>query len=325
MLKRAIKRTITTSPGWQLGSVFRRPELIILTYHRVGSADGPFPALEVSRFRRQMEWIKRRCTVIVPEEVPEYARTGRQRRPAVLVTFDDGYRDYYQNAYPVLHELRIPALMFLATSFMDHGGMLWTDQVHWAATASRVATAALPWDRRIAFDLRHTAQREAFTHRCKTYLKAVADAERRRWLLALMAELGVAGREDEVERQMLSWDEVRATAELTRYGGHTHTHPIMSRLDPVDLEREVRLCRDRIVAETGVAPRYFAYPNGGPDDFSEPCKTVLRQHGFELGFTTIEGANGPDADPLALRRIPTRGVTLEDFAWLVGRAVTGWN
>ena len=44
---------------------------------------------------------------------------------------------------------------------------------------------------------------------------------------------------------MLTWDEVRATLDLTRYGGHSHTHPILSRLDRADAEREIRTCRDR--------------------------------------------------------------------------------
>jgi peptidoglycan/xylan/chitin deacetylase (PgdA/CDA1 family) len=133
----------------------------------------------------------------------------------------------------------------------------------------------------------------------------------------LVGELGVAGREAEMERQMLNWSEVRATLGLTRYGGHTHTHPIMSQLEASELEREVSVCRDRILEEVGVAPRYFAYPNGRAVDFTDESKMVLRRYGFDLAFTTIEGVNSQDTDPMALRRIPTGAATLGDFAWLV--------
>ncbi len=319
MFKRAAKRLIATSWGWGADALFRRPGVIVLMYHRITRAGDPFPGLDVARFRVQMQWIKRHCAVIAPEELLDYARAGRRTRPPIVVTFDDGYRDYHDNAYPVLDELGIPAVAFLATAFMDHGGMIWTDTVHWAVGAGRVSAARLPWDRRLVFDLGHASQRAAFVRDCKAYLKETSDADRRHWLEAVLADLGVAGREDEAGRQMLTWDEVRAVARLTRYGGHSHTHPIMSRLAPADREREIRLCRDRIAKETGVVPRYFAYPNGRASDFTEDCKAMLRQHGFDLAFTTIEGPNDCQADPMALRRIPTGAATLDDFVWLAGR------
>ena len=317
MLKQAIKQSLATTPGWRLSSWLRPHGVVVLMYHRIADANDPFPGLDVERFRVQMRWIRRHCTVIAPEEVLECARRTSRTRPTVLVTFDDGYRDYHDNAYPVLEALQIPSVVFLATSFMDDGGMIWTDTVHWAADATCVGTATLPWDRTRAFDMSTDPGRAAFVNACKDYLKDVPDTDRRGWLEALLVTLGVAGREPEVGRQMLTWDEVRATQGLTRYGGRTHTHPIMSQLAPADLEREVRICRDRIADETGVAPRYFAYPNGRAVDFTETAKTTLRRYGFDLAFTTIEGLNAPNADPLALRRIPTGAATLGDFAWLV--------
>jgi peptidoglycan/xylan/chitin deacetylase (PgdA/CDA1 family) len=114
---------------------------------------------------------------------------------------------------------------------------------------------------------------------------------------------------------MLTWDEVRATADVTTYGGHTHTHPIMSRLTPEECDREIRECRDRLVAETGRAPRYFAYPNGGRDDFDAATAEALRRHGFSVAFSTIEGVAGADTDWMAVRRIPGVNAPAADLAW----------
>lgn len=80
--------------------------------------------------------------------------------------------------------------------------------------------------------------------------------------------LGVDPNSSNIQRQMLTWDEVRATMKLTYFGGHTHTHPILSQLDSQSAEDEIRTCRDRIYQETGITPRYFAYPNGRAIDFS---------------------------------------------------------
>ena len=107
----------------------------------------------------------------------------------------------------------------------------------------------------------------------------------------------------------MSWDEVRASMDLTTYGGHTHTHPLMSKVDEERVDREVGLCRARIVAETAVEPTLFAYPNG---DFTSGAQALVRRHGFEVAFSTVEGINNGATDWLAVRRtavanlMPTR-------------------
>src|SRR5205814_1621452 len=157
-------------------------------------------------------------------------------------------------AYPVLRELGIPALVFLATSFLDDGGMMWTDAVQWAALATRRQRVNLPWTDgatagptgRQAIALPDRAARAALGERARAYLKRLPDDQRRAALAALLDELGAP---PERPREMLTWDEVRRTMDLTRFGGHTHTHPILSRLDRAAAEREIRTCRDRIAAE----------------------------------------------------------------------------
>jgi peptidoglycan/xylan/chitin deacetylase (PgdA/CDA1 family) len=120
-----------------------------------------------------------------------------------------------------------------------------------------------------------------------------------------------------VERQMLTWDEVRETLHLITYGGHTHSHPIMSQVTVEELEWEIRICKERITAETGQSPRYFAYPNGCREDFNALCERLLQKHGFELAYSTIEGINNADVNRMQLRRVPTHVSTTADLAWLV--------
>jgi peptidoglycan/xylan/chitin deacetylase (PgdA/CDA1 family) len=267
-----------------------------------------------------MRWLRRACAPIAPEDLDAALRSpGRGRQP-VLVTFDDGYRDFRDHAYPVLAELGIPALVFLATAFMDGGALLWTDAVTWAFHRTARARVALPWDRGVTLPLGDGAERARAARVAKEHLKAVSDGERERWQGALFEELAVDPQDGSAGRQMLSWAEVRATLGVARYGGHTHTHPILSRVDAARAEREIRACRERIAAETGVPPRWFAYPNGRPQDFSDETKATLRRCGFELAFSTVEGLNGPGADRYALRR-QWAAPRLEDYAWLVA----GWG
>jgi peptidoglycan/xylan/chitin deacetylase (PgdA/CDA1 family) len=269
--------------------------------------------MPVECFAAQMRWLREHCEPIGPDTLIERAHEPHRAKPAVLVTFDDGYRDYHDQAYPVLKELRIPALVFLATSFMDRGGMLWTDELQWAALCTRGDRVRLPWPNGRTVALPDAMARAELGAEARAYLKTLPDAARRAALAALLAELGVPPAR---ERLMLNWDEVRRTMDITHFGGHTHTHPILSRLPLDQAEAEIRTCRDRIAAETGHAPTTFAYPNGRPEDYTVETQQILRRNGFSLGFSTIRGIAGPSSDWMAVRRLPGDADDIPDFVWL---------
>jgi peptidoglycan/xylan/chitin deacetylase (PgdA/CDA1 family) len=314
LARRAVKRVIASSFGWRHVARFVRPPgVIVLMYHRIVDQDRSLVGLPVGVFEAQMRWLRANCDPIEPEALGARARDPRRGRPAVLVTFDDGYRDYHDLAYPVLKRLAIPAVVFLATSFMDQGGMMWTDQVQWAALSTRRDCVQLPWSSERALALPDAAARAALGERARAHLKTLPDGERRAAVAALCAELGEPPPR---ERSMLTWDEVRATLDLTRFGGHSHTHPILSRLDRAAAEHEIRTCRDRIAAETGQAPTTFAYPNGRPADYTAETQEILRGLGFTTVFATSEGIAGPDTDLMAIKRLAGDAAEVADFAWI---------
>jgi peptidoglycan/xylan/chitin deacetylase (PgdA/CDA1 family) len=317
-LKRAVKTGLASPWGWRLcGPLLRPPGVIVLMYHRISRPsqrpEEGLGGLSVEIFAAQMRWLRDNCDPIGPDAIAERARRPSRVRPAVLVTFDDGYRDYYDLAYPVLKQLGIPSVVFLATSFIDQGGMLWTERVQWAARSTRQESVTLPWADGTAIPLPDAAAREALGERARAHLKSVPDAERQAALDRLLAALG---NPPELDRQMLTWDEVRRTMDITHYGGHTHTHPILSRLSREQADTEIRTCRDRIAAETGRTPTTFAYPNGRPEDYSRETQEILRRHGFSVAFSTSEGIAGPDTDWMAIKRLPAEAADVPGFVWL---------
>lgn len=289
--KHVAKRAFSSHWGWRLiGPMVRSPGVIVLTYHRITGQHQGLAGVPVEHFARHMRWVRDNCDPIAPEMLVERARHPSRVRPAVLLTFDDGYRDYHDLAWPVLEQLAIPSLVFLATSFVDSGGMIWTDEVQWAALHTRRTRVRLPWSA-TAVDLPGLKEREALGALARSHLKTLPDAERRQSMDELIAELGTP---PALERQMLNWEEVRRTMGLTTFGGHTHTHPILSRLDTAQMALEIRTCKERIEAETGRAPTCFAYPNGRATDYTPETKDILRRNGFSLAFATCEGIAGPD-------------------------------
>jgi peptidoglycan/xylan/chitin deacetylase (PgdA/CDA1 family) len=314
-VKHAMKTAFATPWGWRtLGAALRAPGVIVLTYHRIVGDAPSLPGISVAHFAEQMKWVRENCDPIGPDALVERSRAHRRARPAVLVTFDDGYRSYHDLAYPVLKRYDIPAINFLVTGLVDEPVMMWTDRVQWATLTTPLPSVSVPWmNGGAAIALPDQAARERFGLAARTLLKAIPDAERVARVEDLIGRLGGSPPR---ERQMTSWDEVRRTMDLTTYGGHTHTHCILSRLDRESAAREIRTCRDRIAAETGCTPTFFAFPNGSAADFTNETQDVLREHGFRIAFSSIDGIAGAASDWLAVKRIASIEADVPAFAWI---------
>ena len=118
-LKQVLKATLARSPFWELSAAVRGAGCAVLTYHRIGAGPHGFKHVPVETFRRQLQWLNRHCRLVRPEDFREACLDNHRSRPPVLITFDDGYRDYRETAYPILQELRIPAINFVATQFVE--------------------------------------------------------------------------------------------------------------------------------------------------------------------------------------------------------------
>ena len=310
---RPLKRWLATPTGWRLTRPIRRSDCLVLTYHRIAAEGDRFPGLPASVFREQMTWVKEHCRVIGPGDLLDGSAFDRSDRIPVLVTFDDGYRDYVTVAYPVLKALRIRAINFLSTDYIDSGRPFWWDVLFAAVGASTVDQVAPAWadGRRFQFD---PAGRAAFLRACKRRLKDIPEDLKIRELSDLQELLRVDAAAIDHGRQTLTWDEARATMDLTTYGGHTHTHVIVSRVDQPRLQQEVDTCTARLTAELGQRPITFAYPNG---DMTAGARAALARAGYRLAFTMQEGFNTAAADTLALNRVAAPR-TVAELAWLAG-------
>ena len=102
---------------------------------------------------------------------------------------------------------------------------------------------------------------------------------------------------------MLSWDQVRLMkTHGIDFGGHTVTHPFISRMTNEQVVWEVSECKRRIEEELQQPVDHFAYPSGREEDFGKWNKQVVRSAGYRSAVTTIWGMNYRSTDPMELRR-----------------------
>lgn len=279
----------------------RPRRFLVLCYHRVNDSGHPFfGGMPTALFREQMEVLRDGFSVHGLHELVELAAAGDVPANAVAITFDDGYRDNYSNAYPILRELSLPATIFLVTDAVDGNRLIWHDRVFDAFARTRVERARFDGGELVLGDL---ARRRESLARVLSVLRSSSPAARDGVIAGLLSELGVTT--PPVDGwDKLSWDQVREmSANGIRFGAHTLDHPILSHVSEVEARRQIHDSKARIASELGTAVTEFAYPNGRAVDFDAATKRILSDEGFRCAVTTIGGANDGGSDPLALRRV----------------------
>ncbi len=94
--------------------------LTILTYHSISNEIEPDETVTPEEFEKQLQYIKENYKVISLEEAVEYIQTDIEKiSGSIVITFDDGYRDNYRHAYPLLKKHSFPATIFLVSDFIN--------------------------------------------------------------------------------------------------------------------------------------------------------------------------------------------------------------
>jgi hypothetical protein len=125
--------------------------LLVLNYHRIGNADddqfdpGVFSAT-ADEFDSQIAHLKRRVSLVSLEEALSFiSGSAQEKRPRyrVLITFDDGYRDNYQTAYPILRSHGVQGVFFLCTGMVGSCQVPWWDHIAYVVKTARTRQFSL--------------------------------------------------------------------------------------------------------------------------------------------------------------------------------------
>ena len=271
----------------------------VLTYHRIGDPHrGPPGIVSATRkaFERQMRWLASTGRAVSLDDVLRAQDGGAPLRcDAVLVTFDDAYRDFDEHAWPVLRRLGIPVALFVPTAYPGSPERaFWWDRLFAAIDAAR-GTIATPLG---SLSLHAHWQRRRAYRALREHVKSLPhDAA-----MALVDELVNALAAPPVHGAVLSWLALRRLArEGVALGAHSRTHPLLSRIPEQRIAAEIAGSVEDLHRETGGIPLAFAFPGGAVPPGAD---RVLRAAGIRLAFATTAGITARDApDWLALGRI----------------------
>jgi peptidoglycan/xylan/chitin deacetylase (PgdA/CDA1 family) len=284
--------------------------LRILVYHRIGypaAEDGLLDPSLLSatpeQFDEQVRFLSRRYCLLSITDLLRLIEDGAPLPSmAAMITFDDGYRDFIDVAWPILQRYQAPALMFLPTGFLyPENQLFWWDRLYQAVRRTACKSLELPdGSGRLALD--DPARRWQAFQQIKRSICTESNECAMAWLELVMERLDVPIKTDGF---VMNWDDARRLhAQGCHLAAHTRTHPILSRLPVEQALEQIRLSQLDIEREIGSALPVVAYPSGHSADCNDELSPLLQQDGFVIAMSSIPGQNVfPGGDLLRLKRI----------------------
>ena len=252
---------------------------IILMYHSVARdrAEGwidPRNSVFADLFEAQMAFLARRRNVVSMNELVDALEGGRTP-PAgtVVLTFDDGYRDTFDTAAPILARYGLPATLYLATGYVDRGETQWIDRLYAIFTRRTRHDLELPGLEPPYSDLRVESDASRAYRSVADRLLVATWNDRE----ALLTEVGSQLQpSEEPPRLTLTWDEV---GELLSFhprfeiGVHTRDHVDLVTNGGDTARQEIHACVADVERELRREVAHFSFPYGRTND--ELCRVVM--------------------------------------------------
>ena len=291
------------------------PHAVILMYHRVAVPPAADPwrlCVAPERFDAQLQALRRFADIVPLSQMPQAMRRRGEGRPAIAITFDDGYLDNLTAAKPILERYGAPATVFLATGCIERGNRYWWDRLSDVVHGPR----RLPGELLLEGSRGPFAWRDEGTNRQGAagsvargplldalwhWLVGLPDDERDRCLAALQQWAGCPEPLDSTARPMAPQQVAELVAGgLVRAGAHTANHVHLPLLDREQGLAEIVQSRRECGRLAGTEPDCFAFPFGIYDERAVDC---VREAGFRLACTSDGALAWSDDDPLSLPRI----------------------
>jgi peptidoglycan/xylan/chitin deacetylase (PgdA/CDA1 family) len=218
---------------------------------------------------------------------------GNYGKPFVCFTFDDGYRDNLEYAYPIFKRHNLPFAIYVPTEYADGWGDLWWLALEKVIARVEALSVKLRGVQRRLRCATPTAKDAAF-QTIYRWLRSIDEADARVFVRELGDGMGFIP-DDLCADLIMNWNEIRQLAAdpLVTIGAHTRRHYALAKLTLAEARAEILESVRRLEREIGKACLHFSYPYGdaasaGPREFN-----LVKELGLKTGVTTRRGLIHP--------------------------------
>lgn len=283
--KLAVKQASLAKLMWP----YRTNGLYCFNFHRLGNANKtPFDpcvySCDAQNFQIYLEFFKSNFRIINLTELYAIISAGQPiKEKLALITFDDGYRDNFDIAYPLLKAMNIPATFFVTTSLIESNKVPWWDEIAWHVKQLPGQELKLSiWPNGIAIPeiidsdvIRKVLSRvKAFPAKINNQLEELRSITKKE----IPADLS--------DNLFMGWEQLQeAEKNGISIGAHSHTHRILSSLPQEELIYELTESK-RLLEKYLTNPiESISYPVGGASTYHNSMFKLLNELGYLVGFT----------------------------------------
>lgn len=308
MLKEIASWCMVLSGLSSIAARLNRRKSLVLLYHGVyGGAINPvlnFDGLHVrvERFERQMRYLASHYRVVPLDQLLDREPHARAEKPLAAITFDDGYRNIYRYAYPVLRRLELPATVFVVTDFLQGGRALWWDRLFAMVASTQRPVVRIPIQGREQwFRLVTVADKQAALRPLVRELLRLPPHQREALLTRLAEDLGIEQRKLRTFRPLRAKHLCEMARDGIAVGDHGCSHDSFLHFSRETLMAELTESKGVLESVTRRPVRWLAYPHG---EFSHDAVEAARGARYSGAVTAVEERlNDGIRDPFAVRRI----------------------
>jgi len=287
-------------------SLFADVVAAIIEYHRVCPLENfsgdPNLVVTPETFEKHMKYFSSNYQILSMDDLIDLIRLKKcPLKKSVVITIDDGYRDIFVHAYPVLERYKIPATIFLVSDYVNTDRPFWWDTV--GSAIYRSSNAQLNIEGIGRFWIRNSKEKFVADNAIMTMLRESPERRRDDLIARVLHACQVVVENYDVKVQ-LSWDEVRKMYKGgVKFGSHSKSHP---RLTDISLERarsEIVESKQVISDALGEDVTIFSYPFG---DYNTEILNLVHEAKFvgAVGSLLPYRVVGLEDNPLSLQRIP---------------------
>ncbi len=259
--------------------------------------------ISADSFRRHCELLKKSFDVVSLRTATHFLESTRTvARPLTVITFDDGYLDFYEVAFPILNDLGLPATVFLPTAHIGTDKPLAHDRIYWllkTGLAHPQTIINVLREARITKIAENEVSRQNLLG-LTNELVYLPHKIRDDLISRLEKALGPDACQYPAEYRLLNWEQIR---EMERkgisFGSHTSNHVVLPLENKETIQDELASSKAVMEAELGKRINTFAYPNG---EFSDEIRLAALAAGYDSAVTTENRLNLPGSDRLKLGR-----------------------
>lgn len=271
-------------------------QIFIFNFHRISESpivqtcfDDSLFGPDVETFRAHMKSLAKNADPISEKDLLDFSLNGKKLpKRSFMITFDDGYKDNYDLAFPVLKELGLPAMFFVPTQAVEERRLGWWDLINWCLKTTNKKTIHI-LNKNLFIEKPFLHLSETFTQLIKTNPQIKP--------YTLVAELAKAC---EVElpskeicsAELMTWEDLKTVQKHNiAIGSHTHTHRVLSCLSLEEQRNELTKSKQILESKLNSPIHSIAYPVGGYEHFHDQTMNVAKECGYQFAFSFLTGSN----------------------------------